>query len=132
MTVFGGMKGSISLCLALIVMIDPQLRERFRNLTIFYASGMTMLTVLVNGLTCSRFLNYIEMVVISPIKSKLLKLCLRKIEKQCLEKIEDFKVDRFTLLADWKKVEPLAGWEQKAKNENRAGTSNNNVTTLEI
>jgi NhaP-type Na+/H+ or K+/H+ antiporter len=47
------------MCLALIVSIDKNLPERFRQLTVFYMCGMVMLTILINGLTCKKIINYI-------------------------------------------------------------------------
>lgn len=36
-----------------------------------------MLTILVNGLTCGKLVNYVEMIVEPEIKKKLLKRCIK-------------------------------------------------------
>ena len=50
------------MCLALFVGVDNKLNERFRHLTVFYMCGMDMLTIVVNGLTCGKLVNYVEMI----------------------------------------------------------------------
>jgi hypothetical protein len=57
--VYGGLRGALGLCLSLIVGVDESLSERFRQLTVFYMCGMAMLTILVNGLTCHKVVNYV-------------------------------------------------------------------------
>ena len=61
--IYGGLRGALGMCLSLIVGVDMTLPERFRQLTVFYMCGMAMLTILVNGLTACRIVNYIEMIV---------------------------------------------------------------------
>ena len=62
MLVYGGLRGALGLCLSLIVGLDPELSQRFRELTVFYMCGMATLTIVVNGLTCGKVVSYIEMV----------------------------------------------------------------------
>jgi NhaP-type Na+/H+ or K+/H+ antiporter len=57
--VYGGLRGALGMCLALMVGVDRSLPSRFRELTMFYMCGMAVLTVLVNGLTCRRVVNYV-------------------------------------------------------------------------
>ena len=57
--VYGGLRGTLGMCLALFVGVDDKLRDRFRHLTVFYMCGMAMLTIIVNGLTCAKLVNYV-------------------------------------------------------------------------
>jgi len=50
------------MCLALFVCVDPALSIRFRELTVFYMCGMAMMTIVINGLTCNKLVNYLEMI----------------------------------------------------------------------
>lgn len=50
------------MCLSLMIGVDDSLSERFRQLTVFYMCGMAMLTIIVNGLTCGKLVNYVEMI----------------------------------------------------------------------
>jgi NhaP-type Na+/H+ or K+/H+ antiporter len=57
--IYGGLRGALGMCLSLFVGVDESLRLRFRELTVFYMCGMAMLTIVVNGLTCSKLVNYL-------------------------------------------------------------------------
>ncbi len=57
--VYGGLRGALGMCLSLMIGVDDSLSERFRQLTVFYMCGMAMLTIIVNGLTCGRLVNYV-------------------------------------------------------------------------
>ena len=53
------LRGALGLCLSLIVGVDDSLPQRFREITVFYMCGMAMLTIVVNGLTCGKVVNYV-------------------------------------------------------------------------
>ncbi len=55
--IYGGLRGALGMCLSLFVGFDESLPVRFRELTVFYMCGMAMLTIVVNGLTCSKIVN---------------------------------------------------------------------------
>lgn len=57
--VYGGLRGALGMCLSLMIGVDDSLSERFRQLTVFYMCGMAMLTIIVNGLTCGKLVNYV-------------------------------------------------------------------------
>ena len=107
--VYGGLRGALGLCLALIVAVDSSLEVRFRELTIFYLSGMVILTMLINGTTCGFLVKYIGMVDQPPIKEKLYQRCLEEILNKTHHQIQELKSDRFLQLVDWGKVEFYLG-----------------------
>ena len=57
---YGGLRGAIALCLALMVAVDTSFSERFRDIVIFYITSMITLTVFVNGLTIKYIINKIK------------------------------------------------------------------------
>lgn len=61
----------------MIITVDPYYSVRFRQLATFYIGGMVLLTVIINGLTCKKILDYIEMIHIPEIKLKLFKKCVK-------------------------------------------------------
>jgi NhaP-type Na+/H+ or K+/H+ antiporter len=71
------LRGALGLCLALIVGIDTGLPARFRELTVFYMCGMAVLTTVVNGFTCGKVVDYVEMIHYPEIKKKLFKRCVK-------------------------------------------------------
>lgn len=48
-------------------------------MTVFYMCGMAFLTIVINGLTCNKLVNYLEMIIVPEIKEKLLKRCVKKV-----------------------------------------------------
>jgi hypothetical protein len=63
--------------------------------------GIATMTLLINGTTCSRVVNYVEMIEKPPIKEKLYQRCLKDIIKTTDKTIEDLKTNRFLTLVDW-------------------------------
>ncbi|MBS1889752.1 MAG: hypothetical protein JST59_00535 [Actinobacteria bacterium] len=100
--------------------MDDTLPQRFRELTVFYMSGMAVLTILVNGLTCSKLVNYVQMIVTPPIKDKLFEICLKKIDQRTKEKMSELKANSYVSTADWKKVETLVGITKQKQRAGRA------------
>lgn len=86
--IYGGLRGALGLCLALIVGVDSTLPQRFRQITVFYMCGMAMLTIIVNGLTCGKLVNYVEMITYPEIKRKLLKRCIKEVLSTTQQKIK--------------------------------------------
>ena len=80
---------------------------------------MAVLTILVNGLTCGKLVNYVQMIVTPPIKDKLFEICLKKIEQRTKEKMSELKANSYVSTADWKKVEALVGLSRQKPRPNR-------------
>ena len=75
--IYGGLKGGLGLSLAMMITVDPYYPARFRQLATLYMEGMVLMTVIINGLTCKKVLDYVEMIRIPEIKLKLLKKCIK-------------------------------------------------------
>ena len=86
--IYGGLRGALGLCLSLIVGVNEQMSQRFRELTVFYMCGMAMLTIIVNGLTCGKVVKYVEMVNEPEIKAKLLKRCIKTVLSSTQKKLK--------------------------------------------
>jgi len=50
--------------------------------------GMAMMTILVNGLTAGKVVEYVQMITIPEIKGKLLNRCLKKILDSTQKKLK--------------------------------------------
>ena len=85
--IYGGLRGALGLCLSLIVGVDDELPQRFREITVFYMCGMAMLTIVVNGLTCGKVVNHLEMISYPEIKRKLLKRCVKDVLSSTQKKL---------------------------------------------
>ena len=67
--------------------------------------GMACLTIVLNGLTCGKVVNYVEMIHIPPIKGKLLKRSLRAVLEATQLKLKEIKSDGSFSHAKWRTVE---------------------------
>lgn len=75
--IYGGLKGGLGISLTMIITVDPYYSIRYRQLATFYMGGMVLMTVIINGLTSKKILEYIEMIHIPEIKIKLFKKCVK-------------------------------------------------------
>ncbi len=110
--IYGGLRGALGLCLALMVGVDEQLPVRFRELTVFYMCGMAVLTIVVNGLTCGKLVDYVEMVHYPEIKKKLFKRCIKDVLESTQAKMKEIQQEPDLAYAKWKDVEKLANVRQ--------------------
>lgn len=77
--IYGGLRGALGLCLSLMVGVDEELPVRFREITVFYMCGMAFLTIVANGLTCGKLVDYVEMIHYPEIKRKLFRRCVKDV-----------------------------------------------------
>ena len=108
-TVYGGLRGALGLCLSLLVGIDSKLPANFRNLTIFYTAGMATLTNLVNGTTCKFLVNYLNMIEESKVRKRIQCNFLKEAVLHLDEKQSELKNNQNFELSDWEVVESLSG-----------------------
>ncbi len=66
------------------------------------------MTVIINGLTCKKVVQYVEMIHIPEIKIKLLKKCLNVVLGKTQKKYEELKLQPELNYAKWDEVEKLA------------------------
>ena len=70
--IYGGLRGALGLSLALIVGVDKEaFSMRLREIVVFNMASVATLTLLVNGTTTGFLVKYLEMIKVSPIKTKL-------------------------------------------------------------
>lgn len=62
MLIYGGLKGGLGLSLAMMITVDPYYPMRFRHLATLYMEGMVLMTVLINGSTIKKVVEYVEMI----------------------------------------------------------------------
>jgi hypothetical protein len=74
--------------------------------------GMAFLTIVVNGLTCGKVVDYVEMIHYPEIKRKLFKRCVKDVLDSTQKKMKEIKGDPDLAYAKWKDVEQLADVRQ--------------------
>jgi len=60
--IYGGLKGGLGLSMAMMITVDPYYPTRFRHLATLYMEGMVLMTVIINGMTCKKVVEYVEMI----------------------------------------------------------------------
>ena len=103
--IYGGLRGALGMCLSLFVGVDDSLRLRFRELTVFYMCGMAMMTIIVNGLTCGKVVDYVQMINTPEIKEKMLRRCVRRILESTQDRLREIKNEISVSYAKWRDVE---------------------------
>jgi NhaP-type Na+/H+ or K+/H+ antiporter len=102
--VYGGLRGALGICLALMVGVDEQLPARFRHLTVFYMLAMTALTNLINGTTAKSLVMYLKMIEESAVRKKIYKSYLKDVILSSNDKQKDLATDKFFSMVDWSHV----------------------------
>lgn len=64
---------------------------RFREITVFYMCGMAVLTIVVNGFTCGKLVDYVEMIRYPEIKKKLFKRCIKDVLESTQKKMKEIQ-----------------------------------------
>lgn len=73
-------------------------------MTVFYMCGMAVLTTVINGLTCGKVIDYVEMVHYPEIKRKLFKRCVNDVLLKTQFKLKEIKQDPDLSFVKWKDV----------------------------
>lgn len=58
---YGGLRGAVGLCLALIVKENPQIDDKVKDIIIFHTGGIALLTLMVNAMTIKYLVNWLGM-----------------------------------------------------------------------
>jgi hypothetical protein len=122
--IYGGLRGALGICLALMVGVDEALPTRFRHLTVFYMLAMTAMTNLINGTTCKSLVMYLRMIEESTMRKKIYKSYLKDVILSSNEKQKDLSNDKFFTMVDWSHVKTLTGTEDLKRNINELDEDN--------
>eukprot|EP01138_Halocafeteria_seosinensis_P015992 gb/GECG01016320.1/.p1 GENE.gb/GECG01016320.1/~~gb/GECG01016320.1/.p1 ORF type:complete len:1171 (+),score=111.99 gb/GECG01016320.1/:1-3513(+) len=101
---WGGLKGTISLALALIVEQGETFEEEFKRKAQFHVSGIVFLSLLINGSSAKFVLKYLRIGEKSEESQRLFERTTMHLDSQIQEKALHLHGDRFLGEADWKTV----------------------------
>ncbi|CAD7695102.1 unnamed protein product [Ostreobium quekettii] len=102
---WGGLRGAVGLALALIVDLDEErIDPKFRALTIFYMGLIAAYTLLVNGTSMSRFLDYLGVTKTKPEKLEVLLHVVKSIENIGSHELSEAEPDHLLGDPDWNLV----------------------------
>ena len=102
---WAGLRGAIGLAIGLLVYLNKNYNERFRDLTILYISGVIVFTVLVQGMTLKFVMKLIGYNRIHRTKKKIYHNLKRRLFLNLLEKSESLRANKeITYQVSWEAI----------------------------
>jgi hypothetical protein len=88
---YSGLRGAVSLILALIVYLDSGVNTYIKDIVFFHTAGIALMTLLINGTTIGFLVKKLGMMRMSTVKKKMLKNLIKAYRKETNEIIEELK-----------------------------------------
>ena len=114
-----GLRGSVSLALALVVKLDPRIEQSHRESLLFQVAGIVILTLVVNGSTTGILVEALGMLKQSDIKRQMKVRAWMKLQKQLEDDIDELKKSPFYCNANWTAVRLIAAFPTDLKQGRR-------------
>ena len=114
---YGGLRGAIALCLGLMVYTDDDYSPRFKDLVLFYLTGMITITVLLNGLTMKGLMKLVDFLPENKLRNKVKNTLVKSLVVAGVKHQEEIKHNKFLTLANWDSVNELAGLNDIIKSQ---------------
>jgi hypothetical protein len=105
---YAGLRGAVSLILALIVYLDDGIDQETSDLVIFHTSGIAILTLVINGTTTGFLIRKLGLTRMTNVKKKMLRNLIVAYKKQVREEIEEMKVKKNYSKIDWEIIKDFA------------------------
>ncbi|CAM9416845.1 unnamed protein product [Chrysoparadoxa australica] len=99
--VHAGLRGAVSLILALIVDSEQLLPDETRDKILFFTSGIAVLTIVVQGMTCGPLVKYFKLDRSTKASEAVLRQSNYALELQMENEVAKIKDDPWLLDADW-------------------------------
>ncbi|EWM21970.1 salt overly sensitive 1 [Nannochloropsis gaditana] len=101
---WGGLRGAVSLTLALVVSQEEGIPEETRALILFFTAGIVLLTILINGSTCKLVLQKLKLNNPTRVEQELYIRAMNLIENELEVSLLKLKNDKYLGNADWNVV----------------------------
>jgi len=101
---YGGLRGAVSLALALIVELERDIGENIKKRTLFLVSGIVVLTILINGTTTGSLLEYLGLTDAKASERRAFRLALMTIYTRARGIAENLMESPYYSDADWRVV----------------------------
>lgn len=113
--VWGGLRGAVSLALALIVTLDQTIEDvEFRDFCLFYAGGVALLTLTVNASTTSLLIRALRLNVPNDVQLSVFKRNLRKLDRVSTRHMDTLGALTEFAQVNWAKVKVLGSARQSS------------------
>lgn len=104
-----GLRGAVSLALALIVKLDHDVDHHIRDIVIFHTAGVALLTLIVNGSLIGFLVKGLGMMRMTDVKKKMIRNLIKTYKKEVNETIETLKGKKNFGKVDWDVLKEVAG-----------------------
>lgn len=105
--IWGGLRGAVSLALALIVAQDAAIPRTIGDQILFLCAGLVVLTVLINGTSMGAVLGWLKLSRLPPGKQATVERASYSILRELGALLTKLRDDAFLRNADWDKVKAL-------------------------
>lgn len=98
---YSGLRGAITTCLALFIVIDVDYSQRFRDLVIFHTTLVVLYTVLINGLTVKYLIRRVQFKTKTVAEQKLELNVQKKLVVESIKRKRELEISQFFQQVDW-------------------------------
>ena len=106
---YGGLRGAIGICFAMIIARDDQYPPTLRDFVLFDMSGCAILTLIINGTTAGWVVKWRGLASTSEIKQRVFLGYIENFIQETRDYQEELKNQPYLAAVDWGKVENLIG-----------------------
>ena len=99
--VWGGLRGAVSLALALIIAQDTMLSKELGDQILFLTAGIVVLTIVINSSTMTMVLRYLGLDKLPPAKQASLDKAQFSIKERLLNEMPNLQKNEFLQRANW-------------------------------
>jgi len=109
---YSGLRGAVSLSLALIVQLDHSVNHHVKDLVLFHTAGIAVLTLIINGTTMGFLVRILGLMRMSEVKKKMVRNLIRAYRKEVNETIENLKNKKNFGKVDWDRLKEISGGDK--------------------
>ena len=113
---YSGLRGAVSLTLALTVYLDTDISIDIRELVIFHTAGVAFLSLVINGTTIGYLIRKLGLMRMPEVKKRMMKIFIRTYKKEVQDAIEELQAKKNYTNIDWEKLKEIA-WADKIRND---------------
>lgn len=110
---YGGLRGAISLALALSITPGGQLGARTKQLIVFFAAGMAALTMLINATTAGLLIKVLKAIKVSSAKTKIKTNFMSEMHLRGKQKLDELQSQQYYELCNWDQIKTLIGLNEQ-------------------
>ena len=126
---WGGLRGAVSLALALTIAADPLIPRAISDQVLFLCAGIVVLTILVNGTTMGLLLPWLHLDVLPPAKQATVDKAENRISKDLNQILPGMMENEFLKGADWESVKQIAHLQDVTEELQREQVSGEDLST---